>query len=233
MKNIFRSILVAACVAFACTVHADQWYTCLDTYDQLENHVGETGVFFVRDAGNTRTGQHGDPTVRKGYAYYTWDYQAASWKMIGKEELLKLGNIDFTKLMTIDLYREDQENMRDKVDTMSNIVAQATVTIQEMIPILISLTNAFDKATIDGLIADNNRMKSSLEMITNTYISVDSSFGELKNAVSNICAAASFGLGGLPEYRFKSTDEEVVEEPIAPPEDPVVEPVDPAEPAEP
>lgn len=63
--------------------------TCefLSTYDQLSNYVGKPGFYVVRDAGNTRTGQHGDPSVRSGWAMYTWDTTTGWVKVAEKESL--------------------------------------------------------------------------------------------------------------------------------------------------
>lgn len=63
--------------------------TCefLGTYDQLSNYVGKPGFYVVRDAGNTRTGQHGDPSVHSGWAMYTWDATAGWIKVAEKESL--------------------------------------------------------------------------------------------------------------------------------------------------
>ena len=60
----------------------------LDTYDQLAKCIGQEGHWFVRDAANTRTGQHGDPTVQKGWAIYTWDVLITGWRKICEEESL-------------------------------------------------------------------------------------------------------------------------------------------------
>ena len=63
--------------------------TCefLNTFDQLSNYVGKPGFYVVRDAGNTRTGQHGDPSVSSGWAMYTWDTTAGWIKVAEKESL--------------------------------------------------------------------------------------------------------------------------------------------------
>ena len=63
--------------------------TCefLNTYDQLSNYTGKPGFYVVRDAGNTRTGQHGDPSVSSGWAMYTWD-SASGWIKVAEKESL-------------------------------------------------------------------------------------------------------------------------------------------------
>lgn len=206
MKSIFSYIIVALCLAFASVASAEVC-VCLDTYDQLGNHIGESGLFFVRDAGNAKTGQNGDPNVRSGYAYYTWDSAINGWRMVSKQELFAVSNLDFSKLMTVELYKVDQENMRDKVDSISNDVYATIGTVKTLIPILESLTNNFDSATVNKLVEDNKRLTSALQMITNITISADSTFGELKGAVSNVCAAASAALGGTPEFVYKKEEE--------------------------
>ncbi len=57
----------------------------LDRYDQLSAVVGQEGHWFVREAGK---GMHGDPTVQKGWAIYTWDAGISGWRKICEEESL-------------------------------------------------------------------------------------------------------------------------------------------------
>ena len=222
MKNLFRCFVALA----ATIVSMELFGTCVivDTYDQLGNHIGEDGVFLVRDAGNTKTGQHGDPSVKSGYAYYTWDTRANAWMMVGKEELLKLANVDFSQLLTKELYLADQDDMRRKMATYEAHYNSATQTIASLVATLTALTNSFDVATVDYLLTENTKLRASLVDITNTVIHVDSSFGELKGAVSNICASASYALGGPKEFRYKENDPE-------PEPEPTPEPQTPAEPA--
>ena len=70
-----------------------QTYVFLNYYDQLTNYQGKPGNYFVRDAAGTTTGQHGDPTVNKGWAIYIWNLQGQTngtgkWTKIAEEEQL-------------------------------------------------------------------------------------------------------------------------------------------------
>ena len=87
IKSFVASLLTAAVtlVGFGKTGPEIQF---LDTYDQLTKVIGQEGHWFVRDASNTRTGQHGDPTVNKGWAIYTWDVKINGWRKICEEESL-------------------------------------------------------------------------------------------------------------------------------------------------
>lgn len=217
MKNIFRCFVT--CVAMMVTMELfGSACVTVDTYDQLSNHIGEDGLFLVRDAGNTKTGQNGDPSVKSGYAYYTWDTSANAWMMVGKQELLQLANVDFTQLLTKELYLADQDDMRRKMTAYEEHYNSATQTIASLVATLTALTNSFDVATVDYLMAENTKLRASLVDITNTVIHVDSSFGELKGAVSNICASASYALGGPKEFRYKENDPEPTPEPQTPAE---------------
>lgn len=203
MKNkikLFALTIVLAIGAFGDVI-------CLDTYDQLDNHTGKSDVFFVRDAANEiNGGQGGDPSVGKGYAVYLWDARTSGWKMIGKQELLGK-SVDISSFLTIDLYTKDQDNMRAKIDSFEKTYAETSTIITNVTALLGQLTNAFDIATMQKLSDDNARMQAALAMVTNTTISTNSSFSELKSAISNICASASAALGGPAEFKFK---EEVV-----------------------
>ena len=207
MKNLIRCLVTFVAVIVSAELFAVS-VVSLDTYDQLGNHIGEDGVFFVRDAGNTTTGQNGDPRVRKGYACYIWDTRDNGWKMINKQELLGIGDIDFSKILTIDLYTRDQDDMRRKMAAYENHYNDATNTIATLVATLSTLTNSLDTATVSYLMSENARLRSALVNITNSIIHVDSSFGELKTAVSNICASASFALGGPNEFRYKDDNPE-------------------------
>lgn len=77
----------------ATTATPTQTYVFLNYYDQLTNYQGKPGNYFVRDAAGTTTGQHGDPTVNKGWAIYIWNLQGQTngtgkWTKIAEEEQL-------------------------------------------------------------------------------------------------------------------------------------------------
>lgn len=66
----------------------------LDHYEDLKTWVGKPGLFFVRDAAADEAGEHGDPTVHKGWAMYTWDGQmivekssiSGGWRKVAEQE---------------------------------------------------------------------------------------------------------------------------------------------------
>ena len=70
MKNLVRCLVTSVAVIVSAELFATSVIS-LDTYDQLGNHIGEDGVFFVRDAGNATTGQNGDPRVRKAHGSFS------------------------------------------------------------------------------------------------------------------------------------------------------------------
>ena len=58
---------------------------CLEEYSQLTSVKNLTKIYFVRNAGG---GQHGDPTVKKGWAMYFWDIGLGRWRKFAEEESL-------------------------------------------------------------------------------------------------------------------------------------------------
>lgn len=88
LAHIFRNAMLIQ-VLFAssiCLAKTDPEVQFLNTYDQLTSVIGQAGHWFVRDAANTGTGQHGDPTVNKGWAMYTWDTELGYFRKICEEE---------------------------------------------------------------------------------------------------------------------------------------------------
>ena len=71
----------------------------LDGYDNLVDHRGEPGLFFVRQAGaktimkdgEPYSVQNGDPTVHSGWALYCWDNHKngpnrGDWRKVAEQE---------------------------------------------------------------------------------------------------------------------------------------------------
>lgn len=99
--------------------------TFLDTYDQLAGLSGSEGFFLVRDASNTRTGQHGDPRVRYGWGMYTWDNGTRGWKIVAKQEVTEASFPDIEKFLTKEAYRTDISPTKQQV--ISNVAEIASV----------------------------------------------------------------------------------------------------------
>lgn len=71
----------------------------LQRFEDLSRHIGQPGMFFVRDAAckyeipddySSRIIQNGDPTVHEGWAMYCWDNykdnNKAGWRKIAEQE---------------------------------------------------------------------------------------------------------------------------------------------------
>ena len=71
----------------------------LDNFDDLNQHLGEPGLFFVRNAAaryenpndySSRVIQNGDPTVHEGWAMYCWDDfkegTTPGWRKVAEQE---------------------------------------------------------------------------------------------------------------------------------------------------
>ena len=71
----------------------------LQRFEDLSRHIGQPGMFFVRDAAckyevpddySSRIIQNGDPTVHEGWAIYCWDNykdnSKAGWRKIAEQE---------------------------------------------------------------------------------------------------------------------------------------------------
>ena len=129
--HVVSMFLVGVCMTAygAVTVQTCEY---LDTYDQLSNYSGKPGHYFVRDAGNTRTGQHGDPTVKKGWALYIWDSKGGTngrggWCKVAEQESIDASNAEilfakyFTKDETTALLNELRNEIPDTVDITNRL----------------------------------------------------------------------------------------------------------------
>lgn len=96
----------------------------IDYYDQLVPLQGQQGHWFVRDAGNTTTGQHGDPTVKKGWAMYTWDARGvhgkACWRKIASEESLVDKGQDLSDFVTKDTFAARTTEIEGEIGQVKN-----------------------------------------------------------------------------------------------------------------
>lgn len=201
MKKL--KLLALCALAFICPIVSAQDIIILETYDQLANYIGNGGLFFVRDAAGIRTGQGGDPTVKKGYAVYLWDTGTSKWKMVGKEELLGINNIDFSKFMTTDMYEADQGNLRGSLSQYSEAYKSNSVAMSALKVEVDNITKAFDVDTVTNLRVDNERLKEACAMTTNIVIHTSTSLTELKQAVIDIAKALRFALDGKAEFKLK------------------------------
>lgn len=90
LKYLLILLTCSGCVSES--LYAYDSFTFLEYYDSLDPYKGKAGHFFVRDAGNAKTGQHGDPTVEKGWAIYIWNTRAdgltAGWTKIADQQSL-------------------------------------------------------------------------------------------------------------------------------------------------
>ncbi len=90
LKYLLILLTCSGCVSES--LCAADSFIFLEYYDSLDPYKGKSGHFFVRDAGNSKTGQHGDPTVEKGWAIYIWNTRAngltAGWTKIADQQSL-------------------------------------------------------------------------------------------------------------------------------------------------
>ena len=123
--------------------------TCefLSTYDQLSNYVGKPGFYVVRDAGNTRTGQHGDPSVHSGWAMYTWD-TTTGWVKVAEKE-------------SLDIFAKEMGGYYTKaeIDALLSNIANNTVVSNLSIKVT---KNESDIATLSQVTTNNSNSISEL-----------------------------------------------------------------------
>ena len=179
----------------------------LNTYDELSAYSGFNGLVFVRDAGNTRTGQHGDPTVTAGYGLYIYDPLASGstkWRMVSKEELITKSNaLDPSAYVSKDMYQRNLTSIQSQIVQFDHTVQTNTVELVALRESIADIHAAFDISTITRLREENERYHEAFSRMTNVTISVSSTFGELKTAVVDILKAADFALGGEGTYNLK------------------------------
>lgn len=179
----------------------------LNTYDELSAYSGFNGLVFVRDAGNTRTGQHGDPTVAAGYGLYIYDPLASGstkWRMVSKEELITKSNaLDPSAYVSKDMYQRNLTSIQSQVVQFDRTVQTNTVELVALRESIADIHAAFDIETITKLREENDRYREAFSRMTNATIHASSTFGELKAAVVEILKAADYALGGDGNYSLR------------------------------
>ena len=214
-----KFLVFAAVCALSVTaiVHADDPHVqqgtkvlFLDTYDQLQSYNGYQGVVFVRDAGNARTGQNGDPEVRAGYAIYVWDTQhdgSTKWRKVSKEETMrKIDALDTKALVNKTDLAVATTAINKKMDEYKEYYMTNAVMVARLIQEVADIQAAVDVETMTKLREENNRFKESFGMMTNITISTTSSFGELKTAVVGILQAATHAIDPNAQYQQKEQE---------------------------
>ena len=170
----------------------------LDTYDQLQAYVGFDGMIFVRDAAGTHIGQHGDPLVTSGYAMYVWDPLKegnSKWTLVNKQETMSKVDVLNTKALVNKAdYEAGVQSVNAKLADYQEAYRTNLVALTRAMDTIADIHEAYSIDAIAALRSDNARYRASFAMITNSVISETSTFAELKAAVTNIMAAASFAL---------------------------------------
>lgn len=216
MKKTLIAAFVAAVTMAITSSFADDPHTSntfskilvLDTYDQLYAYQGFEGLVFVRDAGNTKTGQHGDPTVSAGYAMYVYDPRATTaskWKMVNKEELISKSNaLNPASYVSKDMYQQNLRTVQTQIVGYEHAFETNAVEMAKLRQSIEDIHAAFDIETITKLHEENNRFRTAFGMMTNITVSTTSTFGELKTAVVDILKAADYAIGGEGNYDLKN-----------------------------
>lgn len=120
MKHLLVAAMSLIVFGTVSLLHAapTQNYVFLNTYDQLVNYIGKPGTYFVKDAaGSSIAGQHGDPTVQKGWAMYVWELGSGAltgkWRKIAEQESMdnSVNEMLLSKYIT-------KENVNEIVNTI-------------------------------------------------------------------------------------------------------------------
>lgn len=122
-------VVLAAGVALGSSAATTSVVRYLETYDQLHNFVGQDGLFYVREAGAY---PHGDPTVRTGWAMYTWDAQNTKWNKVTCEDLMALAALNPNDFLTKRLYAADIGPFKAKVNTWGAAIASNVQAVAEI-----------------------------------------------------------------------------------------------------
>lgn len=138
--------------------------TCefLSTYDQLSNYVGKPGFYVVRDAGNTRTGQHGDPSVSSGWAMYTWD-TTSGWIKVAEKESLDI----FVKEMGGYYTKAEIDALLNNIadnTVVSNLSVKVTKNESDIVALGQATTN--NSNSISELYRETDRLDAKIRQLT-------------------------------------------------------------------
>lgn len=159
-----------------------QNYVFLDTYDQLVNYIGKPGTYFVRDAAGTTTGQHGDPTVQKGWALYVWELgkgaNTGKWRKLAEQESIdnSVNELLLAKYIT-------KENVNEIVETIY--------------------------ATMDAKIASDEafqRLNENVNRLDQKVETTDNKVAVLENDVGRVENKADTTAGDLSNLRQQISD---------------------------
>lgn len=148
----------------------------LDFYDELSQYATWDGIFFIRDASKTSGGHEGDPTVKSGWAMYTWDpakeklekTQNPGWRKIAEQESLDLDETKFVSLVHFNkvIYGDGVEDLgllgriiacEEKVGECVRIVESVDARIVDLEKYKHWHTNKVD--VLDQLIYRNDRLE--------------------------------------------------------------------------
>ena len=175
----------------------------VDTYDQLQNFVGTPNLVFVRDAASSRTGQHGDPRIRRGSAWYVFDPLLQKFQLTGSQEANELStSINPSNYISKAAYAADANATRRKITQFEEAVESNTTVVVGLQQSIVDIHTAVDVDTIVRLNEENKQFRRALVDITNIVIHVDSDFKELKAATVEILKAADKALGGEGVYEL-------------------------------
>lgn len=150
----------------------------VENYDQLVDHEGEWGLWFVRDAAADDTGQHGDPTVHEGWAMYAWDTQKrvtkddgsvvfGGWRKVAEQESVD-GPWGIDERILAQLVKKVDfnlaiESLKTRVSTLEVKAEELEAAINAINVVLAELQNAKhshdNKDTLDDLSTENDKLK--------------------------------------------------------------------------
>jgi len=179
------AFLGAADTRAAVTVQSATAATYLDYYDQLTAYIGKPGLFFVRQAAGDVNGQHGDPSVHRGWALYIWDTgngltktAAQGWKKIAEEESLDSSASD----LVLANYATN-ERVNEMVREFYNTAVQKEIYDEQM----------------EGVMTQNQRNTASIGVI-------DENVNELQIAVARAEQKADDNAQAIQDISVKQLD---------------------------
>jgi len=195
-------VVAAICILSFAANAADVIF--LDYYDQLVNYIGTSNMIYVRDAGATRTGQHGDPMVDRGGAYYVFDARYQKFTLVATQQSIDMArSMNPSNFISVAAYQADNAVLRNKLAAYEAAYIRNVTVISNLIASIDDIHAAFDIETMTRLRRENERFKGAFERMTNITVSTNSKFSELKEAVVEELKAADYALGGEGTYELK------------------------------